>query len=103
MLRTILYSFILILFFAMTSCAMHNAVAPENKSAVRIDIVTCACGGKSERAESVLKRVPGVIQVDMNYQRNIAKVFFDKTRTSVADMEAALFDADFIVGEVTAL
>jgi copper chaperone CopZ len=103
MARSVFLPLIIALILFMSSCAMRDTkAAAEDISTVRIDLVTCACRGK-DRLDYTLNRMQGVIRVKMDDQRNEATVVFDRSQTSVDDIEAALLEAGFLVGGVTVI
>lgn len=62
---------------------------------ITLNIDGMTCGGCVKSVSNALKQVDGVTQADVSLEQNNAKISFDDSQTSVADLTQAVEDAGF--------
>lgn len=60
-----------------------------------IKIKGMSCGGCRAGVENALKRVPGVVSVNVSLERAEASVEFDDNKAALKDLKAAVVKAGF--------
>jgi len=54
------------------------------------DVKGMTCNGCASHVENDVNRLPGIVKVDASYEEATAKVEFDKTKVSLAQIEEAI-------------
>ena len=93
MLRTILFSFVLMLTTAATLFSF-SAMAAESQT-VTLDIPGMTCKFCPITIRKALKKVPGVIEAKAGYATKTATVTFDPDRTNIKALIKATSNAGY--------
>ena len=64
---------------------------------VTFDVKGMTCNGCASHVENDVNKLPGIIKVDAVYEEAIAKIEFDKTKVSLAQIEEAINNTGYKV------
>jgi len=83
----------------MTAHAQTQVLVAEASSSFSIDKMTCATCPIS--VKKAMKRVDGVISVEVDYKTKVATVVYDPSKTTPSEIAAASTDVGYPANEVT--
>jgi len=99
---------IFILTFVMAACGQQagtqqtgdeaakvEAIAPENMEKIEIAVVGMTCEGCERTVQTAVKNLPGVQDVKASHLDSTAIVTFDKTKTTIEQMQAAIVEKGY--------
>ena len=67
----------------------ENTTQQEGKT-VKLKITGMTCNGCASHVENDVNKLPGIVKVDASYEEATAKVKFDQTKVSLAQIEEAI-------------
>lgn len=93
-----------ILLTAFIGCLLSLTSFAQTKpvQTVKFNTPTVQCGMCKDRIESYLKRIDGVMMVNVNYKKKEATVKFISDRTNEEMLKAAIANAGYDANEIAA-